>query len=173
MTLIVETGTGSGSAESYASIADADAYQTARGNTLWTGLLELEKEQALRRATAFMSQIYRMRWAGYRMSEVQALDWPRAYVPIPDVVGIYRGTSFVANNSVPIVVKNACIELAYEAAGGDLNPPATQGVVSKEVGPIKVVYDKDSPPGKRFPAVDAMLAPYLSYGSNTMKLVRM
>lgn len=172
MALIVETGTGSASSESYASVAEADTYHGNRGNTLWVALLEVEKEQALRRATAFMTQVYRMRWTGYRMSDVQALDWPRAYVPVPDIVGIYRGTAFIPGNIVPSVVRDACIELANYAASGDLNPPSTQNVVSKEVGPIKVVYDKDSPSGKRFTSVDALVAPFLAYGANTMKLVR-
>lgn len=172
MTIIVETGSGSASSESYVSVAEADAYQTNLGNALWINLLVVEKEQALRRATLYMAQIYRLRWAGYRVSATQALDWPRAYVPIPDVVGVYRGKSYIDNSTVPNVVKTACIELAFAAAAGNLNPPATQNVLSKEVGPIKVVYDKDSPQGKRFPAIDAMLAPFLSYNVNTMKLVR-
>jgi hypothetical protein len=172
MTLVVETGTASASSESYASVADADLYQGNLGNTLWTGLLTEEKEQALRRATNFMTQCYRLRWAGARMNATQALDWPRGYVPIPDVLGIYRGRSFIAGTEIPIVVIHACIELANAAAAGDLNPPAKQNVISKEVGPIKVVYDRDSAQGTRFPAVDAMLAPFLVTNANSMKLVR-
>lgn len=37
MSLIVEDGTGLPDAESYASVAFADAYFTARNNSAWTG----------------------------------------------------------------------------------------------------------------------------------------
>ena len=56
MTLIVEDGTGKSDAESFASVASADAQMTALGITIWTSLVTEEKEQALRRATQYMEQ---------------------------------------------------------------------------------------------------------------------
>lgn len=61
MTLVVEDGSIVSGAESYASVAQADAYFAARGITIWSPLLDAEKEQALRRATDYMVQTYRQR----------------------------------------------------------------------------------------------------------------
>ena len=80
MALIVEDGTGKSDAESFISVADADTYHSNRGNTDWASLLTAAKEQNLRKATDYICQVYRMKWAGTRVNGTQALDWPRAYV---------------------------------------------------------------------------------------------
>ena len=172
MALTVETGSGSVASESYASVADADSYCTLNGKTSWLSLSQSEKEQALRRASSYMIQRYRQKWSGYRMQQQQALDWPRTLVPVSDVFGFYRGTDYVADNIVPPLVRNACVELAVLAAVEDLNPPAKQGVISKTIGPIKIVYDVGSPEGTRYSHVDQMLAIYLSATAGGMKLSR-
>ena len=62
MSLIVEDGTGMETAESYASVAQADARLAALGMTNWATLTTTEKEQALRRATVAMARAGRMPW---------------------------------------------------------------------------------------------------------------
>ena len=109
MPLTVETGTGSATAESYATVAQADAYLAARGHTAWADLETDVKEQSLRKATEYMFAAYSLRWAGYRMTATQALDWPRAYVPR---VPAMTGTLYYADNAVPVEVQRACAELA-------------------------------------------------------------
>jgi hypothetical protein len=69
-------------------------------------------------------------------------------------------------------VKNACIELAIKAAAGELVPDQTQGVHSKEVGPIKIVYDTKTSRTKQYLAVDRMLRPYLGSGGSMIRVVR-
>jgi hypothetical protein len=69
MTLTVEDGTGKADAESYISVADADTYFTARNNATWAALSTSDKEAALRKATDYMLQAYRVRWAGMRETE--------------------------------------------------------------------------------------------------------
>ena len=57
MSLSVETGDGSANSESYISVADADAYHEARGNTAWEDISgDTIKEQLLRKAADFMVQ---------------------------------------------------------------------------------------------------------------------
>src|SRR4051794_18796289 len=118
MSLIVEDGTGLAGAESYISVVDATAYHAARGNTSWASLAsDTVREQLLRKATAYMVQVYRAAWAGYRFSTTQALDWPRSYVPIPDALGGYGSIpAYLAWTVVPNDVKNACAELALRAS---------------------------------------------------------
>ena len=156
MTLIVETGTASATSEAYASVDYADILHDAIGNTLWATLILVEKEQALRRAASFMCQAYRMRWKGSRVNFSQALDWPRYNVDVSDL-GVY---TVVYPDNVPDIVQRANAELALLAAAGDLNPTRNQGILSKAVGPIKIVYDSASPLGKRYPAIEAMLEPF-------------
>lgn len=169
MSLIVETGTAGADSESYASVTYSDTYHDNRGNTLWATLLIIEKEQALRRAASFMCQSYRMQWKGYRVDANQALDWPRYNVSVPDL----GFDNLIYPDTVPNLVINANCELALLAAAGDLNPTIGQNVLSKQVGPIKIVYDSTSAQGKQYVAVMDILRPLLQIASGSnMKLRR-
>ena len=167
MALEVEDGTGKSTSESYVSVADASTYHAARGNTAWASLsTDAIREQCLRKATDFMRQAYRSRWQGYKVNEDQALDWPRYGVEVEGYA--------VDSDIVPTEVKNACAELALKASAAELNPDLTQGVLSEQVGPIAVTYDKSSPQRVRYPAIDALLSPYLKAGGGgiNMGLIR-
>lgn len=179
MALTVETGTGSASSESYASVADADTYHDLRGNTNWATLQTAEKEAALRRATDYLNQAYRLRWEGTRINSVQALDWPRAFVIRKDFeygglngYTVIGGNYYYPSDTVPVEVKNACIELAFKAAGGELAADLEQGIVREKVDVLEVEYDKHSPQQKRYRAIDMLLAPFLKVnGSSVNKVV--
>lgn len=165
MALEVEDGTGKANAESYVSVADADARMAALGLTNWTTLTTAEKEQALRRAAQYMLQSYRDRWQGYRTSTTQALDWPRAWV----IVDRY---TYIDNDVVPADVAAANADLAFKAAYGDLNADLARGVVREKVGPIETEYDRASPQSVRYRAIDMLLAPYLKGAAGMARLVR-
>lgn len=164
MTLIVETGAGLANAESYISVANADARHSAFGNTAWTGT-DAAKESALRRATAYMLQAYRTRWKGTRFSETQALDWPRY---VPDLIDGWH----VNTDVVPAEVANACADLAIKALAGTLNSDLERAIVREKVGPLETEYSPYSPQAKRYPAIDQALAPYLTGSSAMARLVR-
>lgn len=168
MALIVEDGTGLSTAESYISAVDASAYHSLRGNTLWSTMSTNEQEQALRRATDYMGMAYSQAWQGRRVSSTQALDWPR--------VDVVVNGWYVDSNVIPVIVKNACAELAFKAAAGELLADQSQGVIREEVGPIKVEYDKSSPVNVRYKAIDALLSPYVTggagLGSANTRLIR-
>lgn len=170
MSIIIETGEGLADAESYASVAAADARCASLGKSTWAALAEADKEIALRKATLFMST-YRTRWAGRRMSSAQALDWPR--------YGVVVDGFPVLSTIVPVDVVNACIDLAVRASvGADLLPDLDTGsnVIKKtKVGPIEDEYFQNTTDAReRFVAVDALLAPYFGStgGGNSIKVTR-
>lgn len=167
MALIVETGSGDASAESYASVADADSYLAARGQALWEGMVTADKEAALRRATDYMQQAYRERWAGTRATATQALDWPRWNVPVKDVPGGFGSVpAYYSDTVVPGEVKNACILLAIKAVAGDLAPDIEPQTISESVGPISVTYAAGSRQTVKYQAIDNLLSPMLMDGGS-------
>lgn len=179
MAFIVEDGTGLSNANAYVSVADADSYNSDRGNTLWSDLSTQEKEQAIVRATDYMVQVYRLRWKGYRVLPTQALDMPRSFMIIDDFqyaglngYTIIGGNYYYPNNIVPTEVKNACIELAMRASQGELNPDLTQGVIREKVDVIEVTYDQYSSQSPRYKAIDNMLQPFFSGSQNSHRVVR-
>jgi hypothetical protein len=169
MSLIVEDGSGVAGAESYASVAQASAYHAARGATAWNDVDD--KEAALRKATDYMLQTYRLAWKGYRVNPEQALDWPRYECYIP-WLGKNSGDYLIPSNMVPFEVRSACMELALRTAAEDLNPDLTQQVLSSKVGPLSITYAETSPQYKRFRAVDMMLRHLLSGNGITAKVGR-
>lgn len=164
MALTVETGAGLPNAESYVDTASVDARMTAFGNDTWATLTTGQKEEALRRATAYMEQAFRERWTGQRLNRLQALSWPR--------FGVVVDGYYVDVNSVPPVVANACADLALKAAAGDLAPDLARAVVREKVGPLETEYDRASPQQTRFRAIDMMLAPFLKGSTAMAQLVR-
>ena len=170
MTIIIETGAGLSDAESYASVAAADARCASLGLTTWAALVEVDKEIALRKAALFMAT-YRTRWAGRRVHQHQALDWPRYNVVVDGFM--------VPSTSVPTDVVNACIDLAVRAGSGeDLLPDLDTGsnVIKKDkTGPLETEYFQNTTDAReRFVAVDALLAPYFGAagGGNSIKVTR-
>lgn len=110
-------------ADSYAALADTDAYFAALGNLLWAAT-DAIKENMLRRATRYFENQYRTRWIGIRANQTQALAWPRvdgmrtllitivAY-PLLDIDGFQIGM-----NEVPLNIQRATMEVALLALGG-------------------------------------------------------
>lgn len=167
MSLVVEDGTMVAGAESFASVAAADAYLAARGVTAWAALGTPAKEQALRKATDYMEQFYRLNWKGWRLDADQALSWPRSNVELDDAPYM----TLVEQTEVPDGVVNACIELASRASTETLAGDLTRGKSSVTIGPISTTYDRADPQYKRFRVVDAMVQPYLKNSSTNVRVV--
>jgi hypothetical protein len=170
MALIVENGLGLADAESYISVADADAYHSNRGNTAWAALTTTTKEQLLRKATDYMEQVYRLRWLGYRHTETQALSFPRDEVPRKDFTYLNQ-FSFYPNDTVPIEIKNSCAELASRAINSDLAPDIARIAKREKVDVLEVEYDANSPAYVIFRAIDNIVAPFLSTSGNSQRRV--
>lgn len=139
MALIVEDGNGMSDAEAYISVSEATAYFAARGNTAWAALSDTQREQALRLSTDYMGAVYGPRWCGERLTDTQALDWPRGEPGVPEAV------------------KRANAELAVRASAGALLGDQGAQVASETVGPISVTYADGARQGTRYAAVDASL----------------
>lgn len=161
MTLIVEDGTGKSDAESYATVVEASTYHNARNQGDAWDLVD-DQEAALRLATAYMEQAYRLRWKSFRVTATQALCWPRAWVQTPDApYGYGSFAAYIPNNVVPTEVKQACMELALKSASGALAPDLERATVAEKIGPIEVQYDKSSPRYVEFRSIDMLLGPFL------------
>jgi hypothetical protein len=136
--LIVEDGTGLANSNSYATVAEADAYFDAlQLPAAWIAAGTGPKEQALRVATQWLDASFGSAWLGIRSSSAQALDWPR--IAATDQSGMPIGAI------VPARVKAACAEVAlrFILDPTSLSPdiPAGEGAVRSEsitVGPIQI-----------------------------------
>lgn len=164
MALVVEDGTGMDDAEAYITVADADTYFSGRGNTAWAALGTPAKEAALRLGADYMEATYSQRWKGDRVSETQALSWPRDDVEV-------NGFD-VDNDAVPLAVARANAELAVRASAGDLLADQSAQVKQEVVGPISVTYQDSARQSVRYAIVDGMLAPYLSGSANQIPVYR-
>lgn len=177
MTLIVETGAGLSTAESYASVAEADTYHSSAGQGDAWGDID-DKEVALRLATNYMGQKYRTRWAGVRRSASQALDWPRYDVRMIDGPGSGSGSygtfpNYYPFDTVPIEVKRACMELALKTAAGSLLTDTDRLTSSERVGPLAVSYFEGQSPQKKYAAIDGILSVFFGgMGPYSIRLVR-
>lgn len=141
MALVVETGTGSASSDTYASLAAASAYATAHGLTFAiSGADEVPAEQALRRATVWLDASYRTRFPGYRVNgRSQALEWPRY-----DAWDAEVPPNSIASTEIPIEIINATIEAAVreKATPGTLSPDLTPAEKIKRLkaGSVELEY---------------------------------
>lgn len=166
MSLIVEDGTGLPDAESYIAVTAADTYHANQGNAAWALIATTAlKEQALRRATTYLTGEYRDRWAGSRKTITQALDWPRYMVPLRDIPGGFgESPAYVASTIVPVEVQRASAELALKATTQDLAPDLARGILMETIGPIITEYDPNSSQIVRYRALDNLLKPLLKNG---------
>lgn len=169
MSLIVESGAGLPDAESYCSVAQADAHFAARGTTTWATMTETEKEQALRRGTDYLEAYYGARLGGYRVGTVQALSWPRYDAP-------RRGLAtslWWESNVVPADIVKACAEAAIRAAAGDIAPDVGRLKSRVKVGPIETEYVAGGSGLTKFTAIDRLMQPFVGGGgSMNMQVVR-
>ncbi len=159
MSLIVEDGTGLGTAESYLSVADADAYHGVRGNDAWADLTVPQREQALRQSTAYIDTV--QRYKGIQLTAGQALEFPRS--------GLidWSGREVIG---VPKRVKDACAELALRASSQALFTDLDRGgkIKSEAVGPISTTYADDAPAGRTYTAAMQLLQPYARAANGQM-----
>jgi hypothetical protein len=73
--VIVENGSIVANANSYVSVANADAYFSARNNTTWAAYSTAVKEAALLYACQWLNSRYE--WPGVISDVTQELSWPR------------------------------------------------------------------------------------------------
>lgn len=164
MALVTEDGTGLSTAESYISVSDAETRLGNLGDTTFAASTTAEKEQALRKATNYMEQRYRMRWRGTKLLRAQALSWPR--------YGACVDGYDLDSDEVPADVANACADLALISLTETLNPNLTQTVIREKVGPLETEYAPGSNARTHWSAVEQSLAPYLTGAGVNVRLAR-
>ena len=159
MTLIVEDGTRVSGANSFVTVAEADAYFEARIDTTWTDADDEQKERALVLAADYMTQAWRLLWNGSISDGTQALAWPRRGVPVPDffdpflkqgnVPLAFQDTYFIpeeGTGSIPQEIKDAQFLLARAQLDSSGNATVTLqtslGRLTKreKVGSLEVEY---------------------------------
>lgn len=132
----VEPGTGDADANTYCTVAFADAFHLALGNpSTWANASAADKEEALREAAFGLDMRYGHRWVGIRATTTQGLDWPR--------IGAYdTAGNLISSTTVPTRLKQACAYAAllriqgYDIIPGVVAEPAAVASKSETVGPI-------------------------------------
>lgn len=178
MTLIVEDGSNVADANSYLTLADADAYHTLHGNADWPATTmdnTATKELALIRATSSIELLYGQRYKSIPQYAIQSLLWPRQVMVINRFVLTQSGT-------IPKQLKDAVAEVALMSLNGEdifPLPNANRAINSKSVtvGEISTsVSYSGAPPVEQFAGfnkIDLILVPLLRSeggGSFTMSL---
>jgi hypothetical protein len=134
--LVVETGTGSATANSYATELFCTTYfQNQGGNTAWDAADTMQRARALMQASNWIDQSYGDRFVGLRASSTQALEWPRSFA-------YDRQGEELA--SVPLALQRATAEMARryleDSTQFFADTAAASNVVqdSVSVGPITI-----------------------------------
>ncbi|HOX59712.1 MAG TPA: hypothetical protein P5205_09480 [Candidatus Paceibacterota bacterium] len=193
LTLIKEDGTGKVDANSYASVADGDAYFEGHlYGTAWTAATSGTKAAALVMATRLVDSQFQFN--GYRAHETQALQWPRERCPDPDRNAVTSSlqspvlSSFVPNDEVPAGVASAVCEMARELLIVDRTAaPPGEGISSTQTSTAShdsaggsssqssTTYSKEDTRPIMSRVAQAMLAKYgalIQGGSGSVRLVR-
>ncbi|WP_394000519.1 DnaT-like ssDNA-binding protein [Luteimonas sp. WGS1318] len=143
--LTIETGTGAGNADSYATRSELQARASGYGGALPADGDALDV--LLRRAAAQMDALP---WAGQRASHWQALAWPRVEVP------------GVARDAIPHAIKAAQCALAIELHAADIAPAPRGPVIRERVDVLEVAYAEPAPTAPALAASAVLAAPYLA-----------
>ena len=148
---------GGTSADTYGTLAEADAYFADRQADAW-GASDTVKEMALRKAATYLDNVGRGKWKGIRVSRDQAMAWPRSYAIDSD------GYSYEAD-TIPVVLKYAQFEAAKIIAGGtELETTIERSVKSEQVGPLAVTYMDGAALQAQYPQVANWLSDLVNGG---------
>lgn len=197
LTFEVETGASSATSNSYASVAEADAFMGSHlSGSTWANQSQQRKETILISAARLIDAEVVFR--GYKTQFGQAMQFPRAYLEIQTPTGYYQQPymspdgetlnsallvygSYLPTNYIPPQLKTAQLELAVLLlTGGDRGADAdSDGIASVSLGKgaVAVTFDKTTAKtllGRLAPALLSEFAE--STGGNRggmVKLVRM
>lgn len=159
MALVVEDGSGLESANSYASLAEANAYFLDRANAAWDAAEDEARSAALIRAASALDGVYGSRWPGFRCMDLQSLDWPRYEAWDRDGYPL---------TGLPKKVKEAACEAALIelASAGALSKKADLGLSELTVGSITKKWATASGAGATaYPAIKQALSRIVRGGS--------
>jgi hypothetical protein len=179
--IIKEDGTGKVDANSYADVADGNAYHAGHlYATAWTAASDDQKAAALVMATRLIDAEYQFN--GVQTTNEQSLSWPRYRCPDPDRDTVARITrllmwdNWLPENLVPKNVVAATCELARELLIVDRTAaPPGEGLKYYNAGGVQTGYDKTDTRPVISPVAQAMLIKFgslVSAKSGAVRLVR-
>lgn len=161
MAIVVENGSIVAGANSYASVADLDAYAAERGVSL-SVTTDADKEALLIKAMDWMDAKCGELWQGERVSIDQPLAWPRS--------GVWLDNIHQPIDSIPRNLQYGQLAAAVEADAADLQQNRAPAIKRQKVGELEIEYTNE---GKRmavsaFAKPEALLKPLLRYGGLTL-----
>jgi hypothetical protein len=176
--LAITATVGASNANSFVTEAEMDAYCEGRLNAAaWTS--DAAALPALVEATRDLSNL---EWQGWRVTDTQALSWPREYARDPDAIYDESygelGYPEYAITVIPQRVKDATCELALQylkAGTSDLaSVSADANLTSKTIGELSKSWGPNGPPTglSRFSRVVALIRPLLAKTSGGLTVVR-
>lgn len=166
MAFVPEDGAGIAGANSFVSVAGADAFFADRADTAWSALSSGAKQAALIEASSYLDSYYAADWPGTILSSDQGLSWPRT--------GAFDANGRALEGVPSKVVEAVCL-LAKEASAAPLvvSYDAAAVVTRKKLGPLETEYAATSAqPGKRYPFVGILLRGIVRGGGQSLRLVR-
>ena len=177
-TLVVETGSVVTGANSFVTLAEADAYHVLGGNTAWTGTDEA-KEAALVKAGRYLNGLA---WKGRKTAFENPMSWPRFNVvdpdsdPIENITASHPAiyTSLLDSSVIPQAVKAAQCEAALKIlAGTDMQPDLARGgqMTRKKTDVLETEWAPGAPARTNFTAITDALRGLLK-GSGAIELRR-
>jgi hypothetical protein len=148
LTLIKEDGTGKPDANSYADLADGNAYHAGHlYATAWTAASDEQKAVAVVMATRLIDAEFQFN--GTRTNAVQALQWPRALCHDPDAIQVPLSvllplpSDYVPFDKVPKAVVDATCEVARALLIEDRTAnPLGEGLKYTGLGASQTSFDK-------------------------------
>jgi hypothetical protein len=163
MAIVVETGAGLSTAESYVSVSDLKSYGIKvgfDGDPYEDDVIE----QALRRATKWIDGYFRSRLQSYRTNQrKQALEWPRYEV--------YDASSqaYVLQDEIPRELIEATCEAAIRElqSPGVLSPDLERGGNVRRIaaGSVEIEYSAGALPTTTFTKIEELMSGLLKSSS--------
>jgi hypothetical protein len=114
--IVVENGTGIATANSYATLAEADTYYDERHNVTWQSSSTSARTVALIKATDYIDYTYSFK--GTPSGTTQALQWPRTRATDINLI-------VIDSDVIPVELKRAVFELALRSLSEDIDPDLT------------------------------------------------
>jgi hypothetical protein len=157
--MTLDATVGGAASNSYATLAEADAYFADRVTGNWDGS-DTTKEQALIKATQYIDATYGRSFSGIKNTQAQALAWPRYHS--------LDGDGYEVNSLIiPTKIKYATIEAAKLIAGGaDLQAELGRATRREKVGSLEVEYMEGAALTSRYPVVEGYVKGFLIAGAS-------
>lgn len=131
----------------------------------WFSLTEDSKDALVVQATSILN---REHWAGQKATSAQRLNWPRAYVPDPDMPAD-ASSIYLDDSTIPLFLEEATAELAFSLIPQDrLLETDTAGIKRIDVGSIGLEFDRMDRPGLLTAYIRRLIRPYLMLSGNRL-----